>query len=144
MLHSTGNNSSLKTVIMENTTLSTLEIFRWIVRIISAALILLFVFIFFGGTINDAISARPIPFRVREIFQVILMFTGLLGLGVAWKWEFTGGLISVLAYVILWIFNPSAIVFPMLLFPATALLFLVLWWFGKDSAQASRQENMQT
>ena len=54
--------------------------------------------------------------------------TGLLGLGIAWKWELIGGIVSLVAFVVLAIVNPIVLKMELMyIWPVIALLFVVLW-----------------
>jgi hypothetical protein len=68
------------------------------------------------------------PLSTNSIIQLSLMGIGLIGFGLAWKWELTGGIIALAAYFVLAIVNPDTMQFSLfLLYPATAILFIVLW-----------------
>ena len=89
---------------------------------------------FIGETFfqNESLDAKPMS--ADSIFQLLLMGIGLIGLGLAWKWELTGGIIALAAFVGLAIINPDTLHFPLLfLYPATAILFIVLWAISRNA-----------
>jgi hypothetical protein len=94
-------------------------------RIISAVMVAFALSMFIGETIEGLAKGHSEPMTWYSIFQLILFGIGLLGLVIAWKWEMAGGIISVLSFIILFIVNPAALVALMIIFPATAILFIV-------------------
>lgn len=110
-----------------------IKIFRWILRGLSGIFILFFLFMFIGETFFTEETMTSEPMSADSIIQLTLMGIGLIGLGLAWKWELTGGIIALAAYVVLAIINPNTPNFSLLLlYPATAILFIVLWVFSKN------------
>jgi hypothetical protein len=60
----------------------------------------------------------------------------LIGLGLAWKWEFPGALISLVAFIGICIVNAHALRESTLyIVPTTAILFLVSWWSSRSPDQ---------
>jgi len=105
-----------------------IKIFRWVLRVLSGIFILFFLVMFIGETLD---STNPLS--TNSIIQLSLMGIGLIGLGLAWKWELTGGIIALAAYVVLAIINPDTLQFSLLLlYPATAILFIVLWAISRN------------
>ena len=97
----------------------------WIVRVLSGLLIVFSLFMFFGELSNYSPSH---PMSTNAILGLSLSGIGLIGLGLAWKWELTGGIIALTAFVVLPIINPNILKAPFLLiFPVTAILFILLW-----------------
>jgi hypothetical protein len=104
---------------------------RWILRGLSGLLIVFFLFMFIGESLGSESSE---PMSANSILQLSVMGIGLIGLGLAWKWELTGGIIALAAYVGLAIINPDTLHFPALfLYPATAILFIVLWAISRNA-----------
>jgi hypothetical protein len=107
----------------------TVKTFRWIARILSALIIL-----FWGVMIVGSFSSRPLPMRDR--MGLTLMFAWLLGLALAWKWEFAGAALTLAAFLIQAFFINWGVVAGFgILPPITALLFLLCWWMGRQSRQ---------
>ena len=108
-----------------------IEIFRWTLRALSGIFILFSLFMFIGETLE---STNPLS--TDSIIQLSLGGIGLIGLGLAWKWELMGGIIALASFVAVTIINPKTLSFPLLLiFPATAILFIVLWAISRNTTQ---------
>jgi len=106
-----------------------IKILRWTLRILSGIFILFFLVMFIGETLD---SANPLS--ANAILQVSLIGLSLIGLGLAWKWELWGGIIALAAYAGLAILNPDTLHFSLLLlYPATAILFIVLWAISRNA-----------
>ena len=112
-----------------------IKIFRWTLRILSLIFILFFLVMFIGETMD---STNPLS--SNAILQVSLMGIGLMGFGLAWKWELWGGIIALAAYFVLAIVNPETLQFSLLLlYPATAILFIVLWAISRNAIFKNEQ-----
>ena len=113
---------------------SLIKIFRCTLRVVSGIFILFLLFMFIGETFFQSELLNSKSMNAESIFQLSLMGIGLIGLGLAWKWELTGGIITLAAYVVLAIINPVTRHFSLLLlFPATAILFIVLWAISRNA-----------
>jgi len=117
---------------------------RWIARIWSIPIILYALVFFIGFTWSWVTTGVADPYAVEgyppiEALPPILMFLGIIGLGIAWRWEKWGGAIDlffqVAVLVVLLITRPftqdlSRSVIPYSLAVVTAIpgiLFLVCW-----------------
>lgn len=96
------------------------------VRLLARVLSFLFIGFFLYMLIGEALTEpeSTVPMRRNAIVQLSFFGTGILGLGIAWKWEKWGAYLSLLAFIALFIHNPRALVPFMLIYPATACLFL--------------------
>ena len=102
--------------------------FRWTLRILSAIFIVFFLLMFIGETFFQDDDLHGKPLSTDAILQLLVMGVGMIGLALAWKWELAGGIIALAAYIGLTIINPEVLQFSLLyLYPATAILFIVLW-----------------
>ena len=111
-----------------------IKILRWTLRVLSVIFILFFLVMFIGETFFQDGSSNSEPMSANAILQVSLMGIGLIGFGLAWKWELTGGIIALAAYVVLAIINPDTLHFSLLfLYPAVAILFIVLWAISRNA-----------
>ena len=125
---------------MKNKTLSeskTIRKIRRIARIIGLFLIVL--------TLAFAIpSFMSEPEQTGESTPFIMILSGVFllgGLGLAWKWELIGALVSLIGFIGIGILSPDAMKMPMMyLFPLTAILFLICWWLSKS--QSSKMKNI--
>ena len=108
----------------------TTKVIRWIARILGLLLILLTLFFAIAQSITEHNpTSEPTP--------IVMILVGVLmlgGLGLAWKWELIGALISLVGFFGVGILNPNGLLMPMMyLFPLTAILFLICWWLSKFS-----------
>ncbi len=94
-------------------------------RIISIIFIVFCLFMFIGYQLEPENPEHAIT--TYEIIQLSLFGIGLLGLVVALKWEFVGGIIATGSYVILAIVNPVVLI-PTLLYiwPGISILFIFI------------------
>jgi len=113
---------------MENKSLRTIKILRWIARILSVIIVAFFLFMFIGETFGSVNSGNSKPISGFEIFQLTLMGLGLLSLFAAWIWELYGGILAFLAFVVIIIIHPTTIASPLIIYPANAVLFMIVWW----------------
>lgn len=106
---------------------------RLVARIMSALFVGFAFFMFIGETIESAKRANPEPMTFNTIIQLTLFGIGLLGLALAWKWEFIGGIISLLAFITIFFVNPAVLLWPMFIFPGNAILFIGIAYQSKIS-----------
>jgi len=111
----------------------------WSVPVIAYALMMLI-----GYTVNWVTTGKTDPYAVEgypfiENLPPIFMFLAILGLGIAWCWERSGGIINLIfclatlpILLIHWpITQDSRFVVPYILLIIVAfpgILFLVCWW----------------
>lgn len=111
-----------------------INILRWTIRILSGISILFILFMFIGETFFSPESLNEKPMSTNSIIQLSLMGISLIGLGLAWKWELTGGIIALAAYAVLGIINPGTLNLSLLLiYPAIAILFIAIWAIGRNA-----------
>lgn len=105
---------------------------RWILRGLSGLIIAFLLLMFIGETFFGENPGNPLT--NNAILQLSVAGMGLIGLGLAWKWELSGGIISFAAFCALCIINPEVLNFSLLLiWPVTAILFIVLWFVSKTA-----------
>jgi hypothetical protein len=112
-----------------------MKIPRLVARILSALFVGFALIMFIGETLESAKRANPEPMTFYTIIQLTLFGIGLLGLALAWKWEYIGGIISFLAFITIFVVNPEALLWPMLIFPANAILFIAVAYRSKGPNQ---------
>jgi hypothetical protein len=101
----------------------TIKVFRWIARILAAFMILITIVFFLGEEVFDKSPGTGEPIPVIMIILAILM---LGGLGLAFKWELPGGIISLIGFTGIIISNINAASMPMFyLYALPAVLFLL-------------------
>jgi hypothetical protein len=106
---------------------------RTIARVMSAIIVSFALIMFIGYIFEGAQKANPKLPSTDAIVGLTLFGIGLLGLALAWKWEIAGGIISLLAVITIFIRNPDAMVWTMFIFPANAILFVVVGYNSKKS-----------
>lgn len=99
---------------------------RIVAMITSAVIVAFALFMFIGESMESAKRGTSEPMTFNTIMQLSLIGIGLLGLVLAWKWAITGGIISLLAFIAIFIVNPKALLLPMFIFPAIAILFIIV------------------
>ncbi|NQT58884.1 MAG: hypothetical protein HQ557_07880 [Bacteroidetes bacterium] len=121
---------------------------RWIARIWGILILAYALAMFIGYAGNWITTGTADPYAVEgyppiEVLPPIFMFLSALGLGIAWRWERLGGIITLvfqLAVLFLLLMNNpithnfprSAIPYLMsLIIAAPGVLFLVYWWRSK-------------
>ena len=113
---------------------TSIKIIRWSLRILSALFIAFLLIMFIGETFFQDDDLDGVYENTDAILQLSVMGIGLIGLALAWKWELTGGIIALAAYIGLAIINPEVLQFSLLfLYPATAILFVVLWAVSRNT-----------
>ena len=101
-------------------------------RILSCAILSfwgLFVIAHLTGT--EGHPSRPMTWSDVAILTSIA--TSLFGLALAWWREGVGGLLALVAFALCAALNWKVVVFPGVLIPTTAVLFLASWWLGRSS-----------
>jgi hypothetical protein len=105
---------------------------RWVLRGLSGIIILFSLLMFIGETWFGENPGEPMS--SNAILQLSVAGIGLIGLGLAWKWELIGGIIASTAFVALAIINPSVLETSLLfIWPLTAVLFIVLWAISRKT-----------
>ena len=107
---------------------------RWILRGLSG--------LFIAGFIIGENSGEPL-INNDWIDNAILLLSvaglGIIGLGLAWKWELVGGIIASVAFIGLAIINPSLLDYGLLfIWPITAILFIVLWALSRNRTESNK------
>ena len=109
-----------------------IKIFRWIVRVISGLIIVFFLLMFIGETFFGENPGNPMT--TSAIIQLSLTGVGLIGLGLAWRWELIGGIIALVPFLLVAIINPLILLpSPVYIWPFTAVLFIVLWAISRKT-----------
>ncbi|MBT8220032.1 MAG: hypothetical protein KJP00_09410 [Bacteroidia bacterium] len=83
---------------------------------------------FIGETFFPPEPASSEPLSTIDILQLLSFGIVMIGLGIAWKWELTGGIIALIGFAFMATLNSNVLDFSLLLlYPATAILFIGLW-----------------
>lgn len=99
----------------------------WLTRVLSILIIVFSILMFMGyrvfpepGEIN--------PLSTKAIIGFYIVGMGFIGLLLAWKWDLTGAIISLIAFAGLAVIFPMVLIpSPLYIWPVTAILFIVLW-----------------
>lgn len=103
---------------------------RWGARFLSALILLFWGFFIVANLVGDAErSSRPL--NTTDYIIMTTLGLALTGLGLAWKWELAGGLLTLGAVALCAVANWKVLVFPGTLIPVTACLFLFSWWLNR-------------
>ena len=109
-----------------------IKILRWVLRVLSGLIIVFLLLMFIGETFFGENPGEPLT--TNAILQLSVTGVGLIGLGLAWKWELIGGIISMVAFILLAIINPIVLQYSLvLIWPLTAILFIVLWTISRNT-----------
>jgi hypothetical protein len=114
---------------MKNNSKNSMKIPRIIARVLSVILVSFALMMFIGESMESAKRGSSTPMTLNTILQLTLFGIGLLGLVLAWKWQLIGGILSLLAFIALFIVNPSTLV--IFIFPANAILFIFVGYRSK-------------
>ena len=117
---------------MKSNSTNSMKTPRIVARVMSAIIIAFALIMFIGETMESAKRGTSSPLTSNAILQLSLFGIGLLGLALAWKWELIGGIISLLAFITIFIVNPAALLLPMFIFPVNAILFIAVAYRSKD------------
>ena len=104
---------------------------HWILRGLSG--------LFIAGFVIGENSSAPLinnALTNNVILQLSVAGVGMIGLGIAWKWELIGGIVALVAFIGLIILNPSLLDYGLyLIWPITAILFIVLWALRRNRTE---------
>ena len=128
---------------MKTNSKNSMKISRIIARVMSVILVSFFLVMFIGEELQSAERGTSSPMTFNTFLLIALFAIALIGLALAWKWELIGGIISLLAFIALfigiYIFNPIALAKLALLFiyPANAILFIFVGYRSKALNQTT-------
>lgn len=119
--------------------MSTITVVRWSARILSALIVLFFGFFLLAHLVGDQGGAsRPLDWSDYVILATLVV--SLAGLLLAWKWEFAGAAIALVAILVCAVVN-WVLVFPGALLPISSVLYLIAWWI--DYSNLGRGNTVQ-
>jgi hypothetical protein len=110
--------------------LSWVKVVRRIARILSLLLVLLTLFFAIAEAVSEGSHPYGQPAPIVNILVGVLMLAGMI---LAWRWEFAGGLLSLIGFIGVGIVNPDALTKPMMyIFAVPSVLFLVCWGVSRS------------
>ena len=114
--------------------MSSMSLVRWTARILSSLIVLFYGFFLVAHLIGDEGGpSRPLVWNDYVILATLVV--SLVGLVLAWKWEFAGAAITLIAIGICAVVNWKVLVFPGALIPFSAVLYLLSWWLRRASGR---------
>lgn len=106
--------------------MSSMTLVRWGARTLSGLIVLFFGFFLVAHLVGDQGQAsRPLVWGDYVILATLIV--SLVGLLLAWKWEFAGAAIALIAILACAVVNWRILVSPGALIPIVAVLYLVSW-----------------
>ena len=112
--------------------MSSMSLVRWTARILSSLIVLFYGFFLVAHLIGDEGGpSRPLVWNDYVILATLVV--SLVGLVLAWKWEFAGAAITLIAIGICAVVNWKVLVFPGALIPFSAVLYFLSWWLRRAS-----------
>lgn len=112
--------------------MSSITLVRWIARILSGLIVLFFGFFLVAHLLGDQGQAsRPLVWGDYVILATLVV--SLVALMLAWRWEFAGAIIALVAILACAVVNWRILVSPGLLIPITSFLYLLSWRFRRTS-----------
>ena len=106
--------------------MSSVSLVRWGARILSGLIVSFFGFFLVAHLIGDQGQAsRPLVWEDYVILTTLVV--SLVGLLLAWKWEFAGAAIALIAILACAVLNWRILVSPGALIPISAVLYLLSW-----------------
>ncbi|MDA7951359.1 MAG: hypothetical protein MPJ24_07715 [Pirellulaceae bacterium] len=100
------------------------KVASWAARILGTSILLFWGFFIVAYLFGDGEEA-PSPLTAHDYLGLVVMGGWMIGLGIAWKWELLGGLITLVAYGIAIVANPAVLMFVFI--PITAMLSIASW-----------------
>jgi len=114
-----------------------INVMRWIARILAAFMILFTLVFFLGEEVFDKSPGTGEPIPITMILFSILL---LGGLGLAFRWELPGGIISLVGFTGIILDNIEAAAMPMFfLYALPAVLFILCGLKKKGTRDEGRE-----
>lgn len=112
--------------------MSSIAVLRWIARILGSLIVFFFGFFLIAHLIGDqGRASRPLVWNDYVI--LVTLVVSLVGLLLAWKWEFAGAALALIAILACAAVNWRILVSPGALIPISCLLYLLSWRLGRAS-----------
>jgi hypothetical protein len=102
--------------------------FRWTLRVLSGLIIVIIIYAFISyGFFPE--SGEVELSRIKVLLRVFAPWgLGIIGFGLAWKWELIGGILALIGFVVWCIEDPPSLQnYAIFIYPIIAILFIVLW-----------------
>ena len=103
--------------------MSSMALVRWVARILSGLIVLFFGFFLVAHLVGEQGQAsRPLVWA--DYVMLATLVVSLVGLLLAWKWEFAGAAIALIAILACAVVNWRILISPGALIPISAVLYL--------------------
>jgi uncharacterized membrane protein (GlpM family) len=120
--------------------MSSVVLIRWSARILSGLIVLFFGFFLVAHLIGD--QGRPTRAVAWGDYVILAtLVASLVGLLLAWKWEFAGAAVTLVAILVCAIVNWRILVSPGALILISSLLYLISWWISGASRNHSHTKS---
>ena len=106
--------------------MSSIALVRWGARTLSGLIVLFFGFFLVAHLVGDQGQA-PRPLVWGDYVILATLIVSLVGLLLAWKWEFAGAAIALIAILACAVVNWRILVSPGALIPIVSILYLLSW-----------------
>jgi hypothetical protein len=116
---------------------------RAIARMLSAAILIFWGYFLIAHLVGEEGRATR-PLEKSEYLGLAAILTSLAGLALAWKWEFAGAALALIAFAIGAVISWRLLVSPYVLIPLDAILFLSLGWIRKAPAGLAAYRSTQS
>ena len=113
--------------------MSAVVLVRWSARVLSVLVVLCFGFFLVAHLIGDQDHGSR-PLASNDYVILVTLIVSLVGLLLAWNWEFAGAAIALIAISVCAVANWRILVSPGALIPISALLYLSSWWICRAGA----------
>ena len=106
--------------------MSSVVLIRWSARILSGLIVLFFGVFLVAHLIGD--QGRPTRALAWGDYLILTtLVVALVGLLLAWKWEFAGAALTLVAILVCAVVNWRILVSPGALIPISSVLYLISW-----------------
>lgn len=123
--------------------MSIVLILRWSARVLSGLIVLFFGFFLVAHLVGDQGGpSRPLVWNDYVMLAAIVV--SLSGLLLAWRWEFAGATITLIAILICAALNLKVLASPGALIPIAALLYLISSWLSGPQNRDLQNEGLKT
>jgi len=111
------------------------SVVRWIARIVGIVVLAFLLFFVLADLLNKDSGDSPLPLQDKVAF-IFFPLSTIVGLGLAWRWEGLGGLITIAGLIGLLTIRPDLFSSPLLMaiIAIPGLLFLLYWFLSRREA----------
>lgn len=116
------------------------SIIRWIARVLGSLIIAFILFFLIAHLFGEDESGNGFKNTSEVISFILFPVSTLIGLGLAFKWEGLGGIITTIGMVGLFVMRPDLLDSIYLIIPLIpGILYITYWLMGKGKEVKHRQ-----